>query len=43
MAALPGATDGFVVSAVEPPRDLVLALPDGQGMIAVLNARKPAP
>jgi len=31
MPATPGATDAFVVAAVEPPRDLVLIAPDGRG------------
>jgi hypothetical protein len=31
MPAVPGATDAVVVSAVEPPRDLVLTVPDGHG------------
>jgi hypothetical protein len=35
MPAVPGATDAFVVSVVEPPRDLVLTVPDGQGGHAV--------
>ena len=35
MPAVPGATDAFVVSAVEPPRDLVLTVPDGHGGHAV--------
>ena len=35
MPAIPGATDAFVVSAVEPPRDLVLTVPDGHGGHAV--------
>jgi hypothetical protein len=35
MPAVPGATDAFVVSAVEPPRDLVLTVPDGHGHHAV--------
>jgi uncharacterized protein YndB with AHSA1/START domain len=35
MPAVPGAADAFVVSAVEPPRDLVLTVPDGQGGHAV--------
>lgn len=35
MPAVPGATDAFVVSAVEPPRDLVLTVPDGHGRNAV--------
>jgi len=29
--AVPGATDAFVVAAVEPPRDLVLAVPGARG------------
>jgi uncharacterized protein YndB with AHSA1/START domain len=35
MPAVPGATDAFVVSAVEPPRELVLTVPDGHGGHAV--------
>ncbi len=35
MPAVPGATDAFVVAAVEPPRDLVLTVPDGRGGNAV--------
>ena len=35
MPAVPGATDGFVVSAAEPPRNLVLTVPDGDGGHAV--------
>jgi hypothetical protein len=35
MPAVPGATDAFVVAAVEANRDLVLTAPDGQGGIAV--------
>jgi uncharacterized protein YndB with AHSA1/START domain len=35
MPAVPGATDAFVVAAVDPPRDLVLAVPDGHGGHAV--------
>ena len=35
MPAVPGATDAFIVSAVEPPRDLVLTVPDGHGGHAV--------
>ena len=35
MRAVPGATDAFVVAAVEPPRDLVLTVPDGHGGNAV--------
>jgi hypothetical protein len=35
MPAVPGATDAFVVSAVQPPRDLVLTVPDGHGGNAV--------
>ena len=31
MPAVPGATDAFVVAAVDPPRDLVLTVPDGRG------------
>jgi hypothetical protein len=29
--AVPGATDAFVVASVDPPRDLILTVPDGQG------------
>ena len=36
MPAVPGATDAFVVAAVEPPRDLVLTVPNGQGGNAVV-------
>jgi len=35
MPAIPGATDAFVVAAVDPPRDLVLTAPDGHGGHAV--------
>jgi hypothetical protein len=35
MPAVPGATDAFVVAAVDPPRGLVLTVPDGLGGIAV--------
>ena len=35
MPAIPGATDAFVVAAVDPPHDLVLTVPDGQGGHAV--------
>jgi len=35
MPAVPGATDAFVVAAVDPPRDLVLTAPDGRGGHAV--------
>jgi hypothetical protein len=35
MPAVAGATDAFIVSAVEPPRDLVLTVPDGHGGHAV--------
>ena len=35
MPAVPGATDAFVVAAVEPPSDLVLTVPDGHGGHAV--------
>ncbi len=35
MPAVPGAQDAFVVVAVDPPRDLVLTVPDGHGGIAV--------
>ena len=35
MAAVPGAKDAFVVAAVDPPRDLVLTVPDGHGGNAV--------
>ena len=34
-AGVPGATDAFVVAAVDPPRDLVLTVPDGRGGNAV--------
>ena len=33
--AVPGAKDAFVVAAVDPPRDLVLTVPDGHGGNAV--------
>jgi hypothetical protein len=33
--AVPGAQDAFVVAAVDPPRDLVLTVPDGHGGTAV--------
>jgi proline iminopeptidase len=35
MPAIPGASDAFVVAAVDPPRDLVLTAPDGRGGSAV--------
>jgi hypothetical protein len=35
MPAVPGATDAFVVAAVDVPRDLVLTVPDGHGGNAV--------
>jgi hypothetical protein len=35
MPAIPGANDAFVVAAVDPPRDLVLTVPDGRGGNAV--------
>jgi hypothetical protein len=35
MPALPGATKAFVVASVDPPRDLVLTVPDGRGGNAV--------
>jgi len=35
MPAVPGATDAFVVAAVDAPRDLVLTVPDGHGGNAV--------
>jgi len=35
MPAVPGANDAFVVTAVDPPRDLVLTVPDGHGGHAV--------
>jgi uncharacterized protein YndB with AHSA1/START domain len=35
MPAVPGAEDAFVVALVEPPRRLVLTVPDGQGGRAV--------
>ena len=35
MPAVPGATDAFVVASVDPPRDLVLTVPDGHGGNAV--------
>jgi hypothetical protein len=35
MPAVPGARDAFVVAAVDPPRDLVLTVPDGRGGNAV--------
>ena len=36
MPAVPGATDAFIVAAVECPRDLVLTAPDGHGGNAVV-------
>ena len=35
MPAIPGATDAFIVAAVDPPRDLVLTVPDGRRGSAV--------
>ena len=35
MPAIPGASEAFVVAAVDPPRDLVLTVPDGRGGNAV--------
>jgi hypothetical protein len=35
MQAVPGAKDAFVVAAVDPPHDLVLTVPDGDGGEAV--------
>jgi uncharacterized protein DUF998 len=35
MRAVPGATDAFVIAAIDPPRDLVLTAPDGRGGHAV--------
>jgi hypothetical protein len=35
MPAIPGANDAFVVADVDPPRDLVLTVPDGRGGHAV--------
>jgi len=35
MPAVPGATDAFVVATVDPPRELVLKVPDGHGGSAV--------
>jgi hypothetical protein len=35
MPAAPGATEAFVVDRADPPRDLVLTAPDGQGGYAV--------
>jgi hypothetical protein len=35
MPAVPGATDAFIVATVDPPRDLVLTVPDGHGGQAV--------
>src|SRR5512145_1901204 len=35
MPAVPGATNAFVVASVDPPRDLVLTVPDGRGGNAV--------
>jgi hypothetical protein len=32
MAAVPGAQDAFVVATVDPPRDLVLTVPDGHAV-----------
>jgi hypothetical protein len=36
MAAVPGAQDAFVVATVDPPRDLMLTVPDGHGGHAVV-------
>jgi uncharacterized protein YndB with AHSA1/START domain len=36
MPAVPGAQDAFVVASVDPPRDLVLTVPDGHGGHAVV-------
>src|SRR4030095_5977048 len=36
MPAVPGAQDAFVVATVDPPRDLVLTVPDGHGSHAVV-------
>lgn len=33
LPALPGATDAFLVAAVEPPRDLILTVPGSDGVI----------
>ena len=35
MPAVPHATDAFIVASIDPPRDLVLTVPDGQGGNAV--------
>jgi hypothetical protein len=35
MPAIPGAADAFVIASVDPPRDLVLTVPDGHGGNAV--------
>jgi hypothetical protein len=35
MPAIPGANDAFVIAAVDPPRNLVLTVPDGRGGTAV--------
>ncbi len=35
LPAVPGATDAFVVATVDPPRELVLTVPDGHGGSAV--------
>ena len=35
MPAIPGANDAFVAAAVDPPRELVLTVPDGRGGNAV--------
>jgi uncharacterized protein YndB with AHSA1/START domain len=45
MPAVPGATDAFVVAAVDPPRDLVLTVRDGRGGNAVAweHALEPLP
>ena len=35
MPAIPGATDAFVVALADPPRDLMLTVPDDRGGVAV--------
>jgi hypothetical protein len=35
MPAVPGAQDAFVVASIDPPRDLVLTVPDGHGSTVV--------
>jgi hypothetical protein len=35
MPATPGAKDAFIAAAVDPPRDLMLTVPDGRGGVAV--------